>query len=351
MENEFNFGSLFSGIGGIDLGLERAGMTCKWQVEIDDFCTKILEKHWPEVRKYKDVREVGKHNLEPVDLITGGFPCQPHSVAGKRRGKDDDRNLWPEYLRIIREIRPRWVVGENVPGIITTILDDVLSDLESEGYTTTVFNIPACAFGANHIRYRIFVISYANDTRNRTSEHGNNGIQQKEIKGWKKRSFNKSCGQGEIVSNTMCKRPSECSARENNQERQSPCKKEQGDGNGIWPEIDGRGISLASQNMADTNMLTRGLSEQSREESSKISGGGKEDIDTRAIESGLGGMVDGISPELDENWRIEPDIPRVATGVKNRVDRLKSLGNAVVPQVAEYIGRCIMESENNARIL
>src|SRR4030042_1871441 len=143
MGSEFTFGSLFAGIGGIDLGFERVGMICKWQVEIDDFCNKVLEKHWPDVRRYRDVRDVGKQNLEPVDLICGGFPCQPHSLAGKRKGKDDERNLWPEYLRIVRELRPAWVLGENVPGIRTTILDDILDDLEGLGYATRTFDIPA----------------------------------------------------------------------------------------------------------------------------------------------------------------------------------------------------------------
>ena len=154
------FGSLFAGIGGFDLGLERAGMECAWQVEIDDYCNRVLEKHWPDVRRYRDVKEVGKHNLEPVDLICGGFPCQAYSVAGKRKGADDDRNLWPDYLRIVRELRPTWVVGENVPGIIPMYLDQVLSDLEGEEYTCWTFNIPACAFDAPHRRERIFVVAY-----------------------------------------------------------------------------------------------------------------------------------------------------------------------------------------------
>ena len=154
------FGSLFAGIGGLDLGLERAGLECVWQVEIEDYCTKVLEKHWPDVTKYKDVRDVGGQTLEPVDLIAGGFPCQPHSVAGKRRGAADDRNLWPEFIRVIRETKPRYILAENVPGIITTYLDTVLSDLEREDYTCTTLNIPAIAFGAPHRRERIFIVAY-----------------------------------------------------------------------------------------------------------------------------------------------------------------------------------------------
>lgn len=155
------YGSLFSGIGGIDLGFDRAGMKCLWQVEIDDYATSVLEKHWPDVRRFNNVKTVGSHNLATVDVICGGFPCQPHSVAGKRKGADDDRNLWPEYLRIITELRPTWVVGENVPGIITTYLNTVLSDLESEGYSTQTFNLPAAAFDANHRRERIFIVAHS----------------------------------------------------------------------------------------------------------------------------------------------------------------------------------------------
>ena len=159
-----NFGSLFSGIGGMDLGLERAGMECTWQVEIDDYCQMVLEKHWPDVERFGDVREVGKHNLKTVELIAGGFPCQPHSVAGKRKGAEDDRNLWPEFIRIIRDLKPRYVLGENVPGIITTYLDTVLSDLEGAGYTCTTFNLPACGFDAPHRRERIFIVGYSEGT-------------------------------------------------------------------------------------------------------------------------------------------------------------------------------------------
>jgi len=160
---EITFGSLFAGIGGLDLGFERAGMVPKWQIEKDDYCLKVLENHWPGVKRYRDVRECGKHNLEPVDVAVGGFPCQPHSLSGKRKGAEDDRDLWPEYRRIVEQIRPDWVVGENVVGIRTTILDQVLSDLEDLDYTTTTFNIPACAFDAWHQRQRIFILANANE--------------------------------------------------------------------------------------------------------------------------------------------------------------------------------------------
>jgi len=154
------FGSLFAGIGGFDLGLERAGMKCQWQVEINPFCRKILAKHWPRVKKYDDIKKTGKHNLEPVDLICGGFPCQPFSLAGKRRGQKDDNFLWPEMARIIEELNPTWVVCENVPGLINMELDQMLTDLENKNYETGAFVIPACGIGAKHFRYRVWIVAH-----------------------------------------------------------------------------------------------------------------------------------------------------------------------------------------------
>ena len=155
-------GSLFAGIGGFDLGLERAGMTIKWQVENDPFCNRVLAKHWPGVRRFGDIRDCGSHNLPAVDLICGGFPCQPYSIAGKRKGQADDRHLWPEMFRVISELRPAWVLCENVTEIDGVALDDCLSDLEAAGYETAPpLEIPACAVNAPHIRQRVWIVAYA----------------------------------------------------------------------------------------------------------------------------------------------------------------------------------------------
>ncbi len=153
------FLDLFAGIGGFSLGLERAGMTCVGQVEIDPFCNKVLEKHWPNVKRMKDIHDVTGTEFGTVELICGGFPCQPFSTAGKRRGAKDDRYLWPEMFNVIQAIRPRWVFGENVAGIVKMELDKVLSDLESEGYVCQSLNIPACSIGAEHNRGRIWIIA------------------------------------------------------------------------------------------------------------------------------------------------------------------------------------------------
>ena len=163
--------SLFSGIGGLDLAAEWAGIQAVGQCEWADYPTKVLEKHWPDIPRWRDIRTLTgesfyeRTGLHTVDIISGGFPCQPFSVAGKRRGKEDDRYLWPEMLRVIEELRPSWVVGENVAGIVRMALDNVLSDLESQGYTARTFVLPAAGVGAMHRRYRTAIVAYTDCIR------------------------------------------------------------------------------------------------------------------------------------------------------------------------------------------
>lgn len=154
-------GSLFAGIGGFDLAAERVGFQVKWQVEIDDYATRVLEKHWPDVRRFRDVRDVGRHNLEPVDIICGGFPCQDISSAGAKAGLSGEQSgLWFEMSRIIRELRPRYVVVENVADLLARGLGTVLRDLAESWYDAEWDCIQAAAVGAPHGRDRLWIVAY-----------------------------------------------------------------------------------------------------------------------------------------------------------------------------------------------
>jgi DNA (cytosine-5)-methyltransferase 1 len=234
-------GSLFDGISGFPLAASWAGIETKWISEIDPYCLKVSKKNFPNAIQYGDIKEIGKGRKwepEPVTIISGGFPCQPFSVAGKQQGKDDNRYLWPEMLRVIREIKPRWVIGENVPGIINLALDEVLTSLEDEGYKTETFIIPACATGAPHRRDRVWIIA---------NSYG------KRLQRWKKGSKERTYGEKQLSGLLQ---------------------------NSFWSEVS------------------------------------------------------------------RPRINRVDHGLSNRVDRLKSLGNSIVPQVAYEIFKAIVEIEN-----
>lgn len=234
-----DFGSVFSGIGGIDLGLERAGMTCKWQIENDEFCLKILQKHWPHVPKFGDITvdtERLIEKLDRVDLVAAGFPCQPVSLAGKRKGEKDERWLWPYLYKLILLLRPRFVLLENVPGLLSGGgMGTILSDLSQMGYDAEWDCIRASSIGAPHKRERVYIISYPNSFR--------------------------------------------CNRR-------------------------------------------KGLFQTAQEA--------------------------GRFPTKREIWNSEPGMDRVAYGVPNRIQRVRALGNSVVPQVVEDIGKLIIGSDINA---
>ncbi len=336
-------GSLFAGIGGFDLGFERAGFEIKWQVEIDPFCRRVLEKHWSQVKRYEDVRtthvadaqcngrngsrieayssaalrETGQiegeestiervtdaaldcgsdcgrgcaNCLAAVDVLTGGFPCQPHSLAGRRGGASDERDLWPEFARLIRELKPRWVVAENVPGLLSNdagrFFGGILRDLAACGFDAEWDCLPAAAFGAPHRRDRVWMVAYANERRcevQRIAQHADErGTLRRESDGCRSwRSGNGSAvGQSEFA------------------------RLERHARNGAQGHESGR-IFARANGSAGAASLRRHA----------------------------------------EQWRIEPDVGRVAHGVPARVDRLRGLGNAIVPQIAQWIAERIKEAE------
>ena len=308
------FGSLFCGIGGFDLGLERAGMQCAWQVEIDPYATKVLAKHWPDVRRHADVctfpPEEG--NWE-VDVICGGFPCQDISYAGKGAGLAGARSgLWYEFARIIGQLRPRYVVVENVAALLTRGMGEVLGTLASLGYDAEWHVIPASAVGAPHRRDRVWIVAYAD--------------------GRQVRGVNADSGDGETVSQQG---PQRIVRGGGGRDDVADARREHGDG--------GAGVEGASCRQAKERSKEVHHSERCREV------GDVPDAAVSRLEKRQGQPSHARQelPTVERGgwWPTEPDVGRVAHGVPSRVDRLRCLGNAVVPQVVELIGRAIMERE------
>ena len=276
---------LFSGIGGFSLGLERAGMSTVAMCEKDPYCRKILAKHWPDLTIHEDIRNLdGKRYRNSIDLVCGGFPCQPFSVAGKRKGTNDDRHLWPEMLRVIKESRPRWVIGENVFGFINMALDDVQADLEREHYEVRKFVLPAVAVDAKHRRDRIILIAYSNSPavwdRTERQAQGRDNLQ---------------AGRKTITPN------------------------------------DGTAQSLADTQSERVQGLRSGREQE-----------------PHAHERQELPMCESQRPR-PAYWEAEPCVGRVADGVPNRVDRIRGLGNAVVPQLIQAIGELVIKADREMR--
>ena len=237
-------GSLFSGIGGLDLGLERAGMQVIWQSEIDPYACKVLKKHWPEVPNHGNIKQIDWRTVEPVEVICGGYPCQPFSLAGQRKGAEDPRHLWPWVRTAISELRPRFAILENVRGHLSMGGLQVIGELAEIGYDSEWRVVSAAGVGAPHKRERIIIVAYPNDSK------------------------------------------------------------------------------LG-------NVNKRGVNERT-------------DVKRRKVF--ITDSSSGCASRTNSNWLSESGVGRVADGIPNRVDRLRGLGNAVVPQVAEYIGRLITTS-------
>jgi len=459
---------LFSGLGGFSLGLERTG---KYKTvafcEIDKYCTLLLQKHWKGVKIYNDVKKITKEGFEAdgieyPDIITGGFPCQPFSVAGKQKGTSDDRHLWPEMFRIIKAFKPRFVIGENVPGIVNiqdgVVFETVCTDLESQGYEVQPFNIPAAAVGAPHQRKRIWIIATLGDSKYNGSSTNEIGRRNEEINEWTKKRQN-SPFEFERTSRSKDNETMENSRRtlrqgsklfdtnedeirkENaNQHQRSSSSSEFNVANANESNSGEREVSRDINNKRGRPSETRGESLQSKDRQTRTDniGSGSEDVantitrnvetgrerqrgvrtesegqgasnnvassgetsregenvtDTKSISSdgreyrehqekrsGQGKIRRESSEELANTnserleglgqsssqfnetssstsrseerqgqvdqgwWSVEPNVGRVAHGVSGRVHRLKGLGNSIVPQIAEEIGKAIIKA-------
>ena len=307
-------GSLFSGIGGLDLGLERAGMEVIWQSEIDPYACKVLAKHWPEVVNHGNIKEIDWTQVERPDVICGGYPCQPFSTAGKRRGEEDPRHLWPWVRTAISELRPRYAILENVRGHLSLGGLSVIAELASIGYDAEWRVVSAASVGANHRRDRIIIVAYPSSERRLDDGLG---IFSSEGRLHALGLFGQS---GSDVANTNSERLEGC------------CGLQEGKPKLGRPDISSANNRWTST-LADTDLRETGRGDRSLQpnrgevfEQRNFTGG----------EEGYAGW---------KWWQFESDVGRVAYGVPRRVDRLRGLGNAVVPQVAEIIGRLVISAE------
>jgi site-specific DNA-cytosine methylase len=382
-------GSLFSGIGGLELGLERVGMAIKWQVEIDPFCNRVLEKHWPEVKRYGDIKGINWEEVESVDLVCGGFPCPSVSIAGRRKGNDDERWLWPEFLRCIRKIRPKWILAENVFGLLSVHagreFTEILRDLSQAGYDAEWLTVKASDLGAPHRRERVFIVAHANKLHDDPAGHGTGSvrgeleeapkIQECEMalpeggehdgsgdsRGWRpgpsnscvpmEHPIDRGC-QGEAlhirpwrqetsppvfrgsgmgdpyVKGLEIRQLPEVGPGDIREERPAPWPPGPEDREG-WAKVLERWPELAPA-LVYPNM--RGHRRKANPElPARVDKAGKDAGGQSQTESPVRNLADELSAKLVR---------------RNRIKILKALGNAVVPAVAEVIGRLILEAND-----
>jgi DNA (cytosine-5)-methyltransferase 1 len=311
-------GSMFTGIGGIDLGLERAGMTVVWQAEVDPFCCRVLARHWPEVPNLGDVTTIDWAEVPRVDLVVGGYPCQPFSLAGKQLGELDPRHLWPRMHDAVRVLRPRFALLENVAGHLALGFGRVLGDLAEIGYDAEWDCIPAAAVGAPHRRDRVYVVVYPQREQRRA---------QPLCFGRRSRAAlaRHDGADGDVAHAQSLGGPDE-QGRHPGKLVGSLARAGGGIGRrgpAAGALVDRRSASVVAAPLADANRPGRPV----------VSG--------RSPHAEQAGLRATSGPGW---WDVEPDVGRVAHGVPARLDRLRGLGNAVVPQVAEHVGRLIIEA-------
>ena len=346
---------LFSGIGGFSLGLESTGgfETIAF-VEKDDFCQKVLKKHWPNTTIEGDIRNVKGDKYE-ADIITGGFPCQPFSVAGKRKGTDDDRYLWDETIRVVRECKPRWFIGENVEGLINinngVVLRQVQTDLEKEGFEVQCLVIPASGIGAWHQRKRIWIVANSSSQRSSSQSIGEHRELDKEIKRKKE-----TRDQSTLCTSSSCSDVSNSESISSNDGRygndskekqiQFKTRRENSSTNVSNPDT---GFSIGENKEIQTRRtsINNGSETLSNSNNERLQG-----LDSEPI---LQEQKLGLSANKDDEgretwWQTQSRICGVPNGVsfeldKGRNNRIKSLGNSIVPQIVRQLGFAILEAE------
>ena len=384
---------LFSGIGGFSLGLEATGgFETVAFCEIEEFPRQVLQKHWPHVKQYKDIKELTYDKLKAdglgsIDIITGGYPCQPFSQAGRKKGEQDPRHLWPEYFRLIKECRPSFVIGENVSGHLKLGLDSVLADLESEGYHTRTFSISAASIGANHKRERVWIVANANGSGNQPEKSGSSrkkneketGNRQDDSSSWfpdgtdstvtqqgsetqmeSMENTRRTLRQGTFIREKneietekenadLAQRPGEASKShvantlkgnvEAGRERQREIREgHQEEGFLGNASSGGEAVAYANSDREKRNQSQDRKGSRFKQDSSNMA-------NTKRVYAQ--GQYDGQGqrqPWGESWWAVEPDVGRVAHGIPHRVDRLKALGNSLVPHIPYYIALSILEA-------
>ena len=310
---------LFSGIGGFALALEKVGFKTVGFCEVDPYCRLLLQKHWKGVTIHHDIKKLEAKDIEePIDILTGGFPCQPYSVAGKQKGTDDNRYLWPDMFRVIKEVKPTFIIAENVRGIVNIqdglVFETVCSDLEGEGFEIQPFIIPAAGVGAPHKRERVWIVGY--------SKH--NGSLTSKIRGRNKET---NAGSQERQNQTI---ESQRTSRSSNDEIVENSRRTLRQG----AKLNKENADESGQEDANKFERSSGTSKHHVADSKRVHVQGQQ-------------SRSGQEQSRRESWwEFEPNVGRVANGVPGRVHRLKGLGNSIVPQIAEEIGKAIWKTLN-----
>jgi len=358
---------LCSGIGGFALGFEWAGLSKPVMFcDIEPWSRKILAKHWPDVPIEEDVKVLANEpeRIPECSILTAGYPCQPFSQAGKRRGEEDDRHIWPYIREIVAQKRPTWCVFENVYGHLSMGLDTVLSNLEADGYATKPFIVPACGVDAPHRRDRIWIVGYSDNARGGTSRRTTDEKRQATEQGWQQQSQSGISGSSADVANTISEQNNE--QRRVDQQRWNAVGWDEQTAQQEIRQASADSFDRRSQDVANAGRELRSEGNDSelaaqeaiwsqRSISNQSGGEGRgRSADVANADSirsqGFGserhameqiGLCRGEAGWQKDFWKPEPPVGRVANGIPRRVDRLRGLGNAIVPQIAMQIGLTI----------